>query len=424
MKIIVGDIKILTISTFFMLKYVAVIYIGSILPIIFHFDYYNLSERTDLLLKTWGYTTACLFLVPIGMLMVNIITKYKVNEPTATLLSKGIDITPLDSPTITFIILVPLFAISIFVLILYRQQLGFLPIEGVFSGMSAQRLAYLRELSINQFSGKYYRYAIFMVSLPALMLLIIFFLKGNNWKYRLFFYCLLAFNIFVSVISLKKSPLIDLLVLLFVARVFLRNGFFKKDILITAILISSSAIIMYLFFMGDIGREFSDTASGMGRRVFIGQISPFFFYLLYQEKIGYMGMAAFLSNPGGILPFEPIPYTFIIPRSAGLECTMPTVFFGHWFICFGPLMALFSMLIMGLILQSVDIFFISKLGKRKSALLSALFILVIQYMGGFVLTSYSGILIDPKWIMPVFFVILIYISSFILKKSQNTTSQI
>jgi len=422
-KIAAGTVKIPLISTFFMLNYLVIIYIGSVLLNVFHFNYPGLDKRPDLLLYTWLYATAGLFLIPLGMIVVNIATGYKAQEKTRILLAKEINITSLDKSNFTFIVLILLFFISFVVLMIYRRELGILPIEGVFKGFSYGKLAYLRELSINQFTGHYYRYRIFMVNLPLLLLLIAFFMKKVAIKYKLLFYFLLLFNIFVNIMSLMKAPVVFLLIILLIAYIYLKRSIRKKQLISMSILIGTLLTSMSMFFMGNIGRSFRVIFSGIIRRICIGQIMPFFHYQLYWEKFGSLGISSFLPNPGGILPFESIPYTvkikeFAFPEafSSGVGGSMPTVFFGQWLISFGPLMALFSMVLLGIIIQSMDIFFVTKLANKKGVFLLALFINIIYFMSGFVGTGYGGILIHNGWIMPLFVILSIYAIRAILKE--------
>lgn len=180
--------------------------------------------------------------------------------------------------------------------------------------------------------------------------------------------------------------------------------------------------LMYVFFMGMGEKDFLEIICAPLHRIFIGQISPFYYYQLFQEHYGYIYGTSF-PNPAGIFPFEWRRITVEIMEFAnpelvklGIVGTMPTVFFADWFINFGPLMALFSMILLGFILQIADIIFITKLSKCKNLLWSVLFVFMINYFGGFSGSSFVGIVIDLNWIFPTFIMFLIIIYKQTIKK--------
>ena len=424
LKIVSGVITIPFISTFFMFKYLIFAYTGSVLLNIFYFQYeinIGLYERPDLLLNIWYYTTAGLYLIPLGMFIANWATGYNSYKTTKKLLSKNIEFSKLDTSNIMFFLLVSLVVVSFSVLLLYLSKIGTIPIMGIFDGLQASDLALLRSEAGNNFSGKYYRYVLFMKTLPLLLLFILFFMKNISYKWKVFFYLLLSYNIFVNVMDVAKAPLIKLFLILMLAYFYSQNKISRKVIAITGIMLSSVMILMYIFIMGMNDVSFFDLASAPLHRIFLGQITDSFFYLLYQENYGYIYGHSF-PNPAHIFPFDYIQITTVIksfsnPELAklGIVGSSPTVFFADWFINFGPFMALFSMILLGFILQMTDIFFISKLAKHKSLLLSVLFVFMINYFGKFAGTSYVGIVIDTDWIFPVFVISMLIIMRQIIK---------
>lgn len=413
-----GIIKIPFISTFFMFKYTIFAYIGSVLLNIFYFEYEintGVYDRPDLLFNIWLYTTAGLYLIPLGMLIANWATNYHPYKTTSKLLSKNIIISKDDNSNIMFFLMVILFFLSVGVLSLYISKIDYIPIMGVFDGLSASDLALLRSNSTNNFSGKYYRYAIFIKGLPLLLLLISFFMKNLSFKWKMLFYVLLIYNVFVNIMDLQKAPLIKMFLILMLAYFYSQNKISRKLFITVGIILMGILLVMYMFFMGMKNKSFFEILSAPLHRIFIGQISPFYYWQLFQEQNGYLYGTSF-PNPAHIFPFEHRRITveimnFAHPELAklGIVGSMPTVFFADWFINFGPIMALFSMIILGFILQMSDIFFISKLANRKTLLLSVAFIYMINYFGKFAGTSFTGILIDTDWIFPMFTIFMIII---------------
>jgi oligosaccharide repeat unit polymerase len=428
LKKVSGVIKIPFISTFFMFKYLIFAYSGSVLLNVFYFEYEintGVYNRLDFLLNMWYYTTAGLFLIPLGMFIANWATGYNAYKSTKKLLSKNIQITKRDTSNTMLFIILSLVVLSFSVLMLYVSKVDFLPIFGLFDGFQASDLAFLRSESGNNFDGKYYRYVMFMKTLPLLLLFILFFMKNISMKWKIFFYLLLSYNIFVNVMDLSKAPLIKLFLILMLAYFYSQNKISKKVFITTGIVLTSMIMLMYVFIMGMSDRGFFEVLSAPLHRIFIGQISPFYWWQLFQEQYGYLYGTSF-PNPAHIFPFEHRRITvevmnFAHPELAtlGVVGSMPTVFFADWFMNFGPLMALFSMVLLGFILQISDIIFITKLARYKSLLVSVLFIFMINYFGKFAGTSFTGIIIDTSWIFPVFVIFMIMI----LRQAINSSNR-
>lgn len=414
-----GIIKIPFISTFFWFKYIIFAYIGSVYLNIFPPQYelnMGVYNRPDLVLNVWYYTTAGLFLIPLGMFIANWATKYKPKYFTKRLLETPINISKKDTSNVLYLIIILLISLSVYVVFLYAHKIGgTLPITGLFNGLNIADLAQLRSDATNNFDGKYYRYAIFMKTLPLLLLLITFFLKNTSLKWKLLFYTLFFYNIFVSLMDLQKAPLVKIILLLMLAYFFYKNRVSVKIFIVTGLSVVIILTTMYVFIMGHQLNDLFDIFSTIFHRIFVGQIIATYWIQLFQESYGYIYGTSF-PNPANIFPFEYRQITvelqnFVHPELArlGIVGSAPTVFFADWFINFGPLMALFSMLLFGFILQIVDIYFISNLVKNKSIFISVLFIFMINYFGQFAGSSFVGILIDTTWIIPVFVIIFILV---------------
>ena len=411
-----GVIRIPFISTFFMVKYFVFAYAGSVLLNVFYFTYElntGVYSRLDILLNIWYYTTTGLFLIPLGMFVANWATGYKPMVTTSQVLSKDIEISSDDKSNFMFFLLFFLFSISFFVLLIYISKVGELPIFAVLDGLDASDLALLRSDSNANFDGKVYRYVMFTKTLPLLLLFVVFFMKNVAFKWKFFFYILLVFNMFTSVMDLQKAPILKIFLLLMLAYFYSKNKISRKVFVTTGLVLSGLIMMMYMFFMGMSDRSFFDILGAPLHRIFIGQIEPFYYYQLFQEEYGYIWGTSF-PNPAEIFPFENRRITVEIKNftephlvKLGIVGSSPTVFFVDWFINFGVYMALFSMILFGFMIQMIDIYFLSKLAKYKSLLLSVLFIFLINFFGDFSGTSYIGILFETKWAFPVFIIVFI-----------------
>jgi hypothetical protein len=432
LKKVSGIIKIPFVSTFFWLKYITFAYIGSvyinILPPIYEFNM-GVYDRPDLVLNVWYYTTAGLFLIPLGMGIANWATKYNPYISTSKLLSKNVYITSLDKSNIMYSIIIIFLILSIFVVYLYYLKLGTLPVFGILDGLQKCDLAQLRSNATNNFDGKYYRYELFMKTLPLLLIIIVFFLKNEQKKWTILFYILLGYNFFVNIMDLQKAPAIKVILLLMLANFYSKNKINIKVFIIIGISLVGLLLLMYVFIMGMRDSSFYDIISSIAHRIFVVQIIGTYWIQLFQEVNGYIYGTSF-PNPAHIFPFEYRQIAvelqnFVHPELAklGIVGSAPTVFFADWFINFGPLMALFSMILFGFIIQMVDVYFITNLIKYKSVLLSALFIFMINYFARFAGTSFVGIIIDTNWIIPVFIIIFIRIMRQLVYNSLRRTSE-
>ena len=163
------------------------------------------------------------------------------------------------------------------------------------------------------------------------------------------------------------------------------------------------------------GRSHSifEILSAIFHRVFVGQPSTFYWYQLFVEENGFFYGSSF-PNPGGIFPFEYRQASVEISRFAyggvkvdGVVGSMPSIFFGVWYINFGKPLAIFSMFLLGFILQSIDILFIHKLVKNKSLLFSAFYLFMIIFLSRYVGTSYVGILFEEKLLFIFILIVII-----------------
>ena len=414
-----GVIKIPTIASFFMLKYLIVVYIGAVLLNIFYFEYEDAMgfySRPDLLLNIWIYSTMGLYLIPIGMLIFNIIVGYQPLSQLKMLSSRKIHYSKMDISNSNFWIILFLFIISIYILLIYRSKLGELPILGLFSGSDTTEMMQLRSKGTNAFIGKLYRFNMIMRILPLVLMMITFFLKNVSVRYKQLLYLLIAYNVFVALMDFQKAPIINVIILILLAHFYYKSRIKKKEIYFGCTVAIILIFIMYIFFMGLYGRGALNVIHTFFHRIFIGEISPFYSWQLYQEEFGYLYGTSF-PNPAGMFPFEHTRITVEISKfthpeifELGIVGSSPTVFFADWFINFGPFMTLFSMVLFGIILQLVDISFINHLLKKKSLLISVLFIYLIIYFSKFVGSSYVGIIIDEGLIFPVLIILFIYIT--------------
>lgn len=413
---IIGGFLLPTISSFFMLFYLVYVVIGAVSLNVFYFEYeYNLYlyERKDLLFNIWKYSISGLILIPIGMYMSNCIFKYNSKIRYNSFLNKNISYKYENKLLIITIISM---CISIIILYIYMNKISYIPIFEVFQNLSSDELAKLRSDAGNGFEGKVYRYMLIVKTIPAVFLLISFFNKAVNKQWMYLFIFILIYNIFVNIIDLNKGPVINILLTLLIAHFFLIGKINWKQ-LSSFILVSFLLItIMYVMFMGLSTDGLLSTLLAPFHRVFIGSISPFYWWQLYIEQYGLLeGLS--LPNPRHFFDFEYIQISkvvmnFVHPElnSLGIVGSMPMVFWGDWFMNFGIIYIFISMLLFGFLIQSFDIFLIKLISSKKTVVLLSIYLYSLFHFKSYSVTSYFGIMFDTNIVIPVlFFLMLNYI---------------
>jgi oligosaccharide repeat unit polymerase len=422
MKKLAGSLKLPNTASFFMLFYILIPVIGSMLLNTFYFEYeYNIGfyERKDLLLNIWVYTIAGLLFIPVGMYSANYLLRYHPKENFTQFIQAPLDY---RSEKKLFYITLLFMGISLCALIIYIEKIGNIPLIGVLQGLSPETLAHLRSNAGAAFEGKVYRYMIFIKILPLLLLIISFMLKSKNRRWSLLFTFIFIYNIFVSLMDLQKAPIVNMLVLLLITHFYLKGRIQWKYFIGVTLLLVGLMVTMYSFFMGHSSGSLISKLSLPFHRIFIGSISPVFWWQLYVEQHGYLhGLS--LPNPKHIFDFKHIQITkeimqFVHPelKEAGITGSMPTVFWADWFINFGKYAIFLSMILLGIIIQSVDILFVRLMQKRKNILLLSLFVYILFFFKKYIATSYFGIIFDTGIIIPISFIFGLY---YILQKVER-----
>lgn len=420
-KLATGHMRITSVSNFFMYNYIVFCFIGSVVINTVYIPEqatYGLYKRLDLLLNVWYYSSAGMILIPLGMIIGSCIFKYYPSKFNATYFNSPIVINSLDISNRVYLILWSAMILSTLALIYFLTTLESTPIISLLRGdIDVVILDQLRSQAGNDYQGGGERMNYIFRTLPIVILLVTFFLRKQGFKWKVLFSYVLLFNVFVGVMELHKAPLLQLILLLILAVIYEKRQVKFKTVIIGLISVSSLVLLMYMFFTNFGDRDTFALLTAPLMRIFITQITPFYFWQQYQEAYGYFWGTTF-SNPGGFLPFENVVITkeindFTFPELAdlGIVGSMPTVFYADWFINFGLIGALFSMIFFGLILQGVEVFFIKKLLKTKKIIFVSAFLFVIYYFSQFAGTTFTNLIFDVYLIVPMFFVLSLYIAS-------------
>lgn len=412
-----GKPKILTISLCFCVYYIVYAYFGAVILNVVQPEYeaaLGMYRRPDLFFKVWFFCTLGFFMLVFGMVLAHSVfdRHFLFKKLQAKMLTQSF----LTNQENSYVRLTIIFfiAIAVLLLLIYRQKLGGrLPIEYIFSGKSTAALDLLRSDATNNFQGKLYRYYVFIEDIPLILCILLSFLFRENRRYKFLFLFLVCYNIFFSLISLQKGPLFNLVILGMIIY-FFKTGKINKKLIFYFILFASIGIVfLYIFFMGQKDKSFFSLLFGALHRLFIVQITPFYWYLKYVEDYGFLYGRSF-PNPAGLLPFTHFNLPVEIMNYAkgdlgGVVGSMPTVFLGELYINFGFICMLLGACVFGFVLGSLDIFFISRLCRNKNIFISTIYIFLIKYFSKF--AGGGGIwsiLIDEHFLVSIFIILFLY----------------
>ena len=415
LKALVGSFKLPTITTLYMLSYLVFVYIGAVALNFFYFEYEfntHLYERRDLLLNIWYAATAGLFLIVFGAFFAKKVLLPQRACDFNKFFEKDIAINFRQERL--YLLIWIIFLIALVAFYLYYRNIGHIPIFSLFQDLTPEQLAKLRSDSGNNFDGHLYRFVTFYKDIPLFLLMVLFFLKNFSKKWKILFILLFLYNAFIAVMDLQKAPLVNIFLLLILVYFYLEKQINWKKLFSVIVISFLALLIMYTAFMGVAKHGFIETLQAPLHRAFIGSISPLFWWQLYIEQHGFL-YGASLPNPHNILNFEHINISEAVMdfahtelRDKGIVGSMPVVFFAEWFANYGWGVALLSMFGFGVLLYTLDTLFVSRMLKKKRAILLAMYLYIMFYFMHYSVSSVSGILFDTHLIVPIILGYLLY----------------
>lgn len=249
---------------------------------------------------------------------------------------------------------------------------------------------------------------LFYIDLLQFICFIIFanILVTRNRRHYRYFVPLLLIELFVALSTTQKSPVVFLAAGLLLVYVLTRqNGrITAKNLMIAAGTIATTVLCSYFII-------FKNTApvllvlQAMVSRIFVGSLSPGYFYLKFFPDVHPFLWGRSLSNPFGFLPFHQYPltssiYDFIYPshRPSGIFGTAPTAYWGEAYANFGPVGPLAVGVLLGVLVYLVA-FGCNRLPDSpvKTALI-AWMALHLQYLS---ITSFSNYVLDQHMVFIV-----------------------
>ena len=300
------------------------------------------------------------------------------------------------------------------VTLLYYSKLDIIPVNFMFNNLMGDinviDLAKLRESSTTTFKiGKLHRYKFFMAQMIPFLVIISLMksklTKKNLWRFL--FFSLTIFAMYRSISDLQKKPLLDFIILLFITNWIFRGKINWKQVGILIGVSISILCMMYIYIMGFTDRPFLILLEGISTRLFLGQTAALYYYFsLFPSSHDFLYGASF-PNPAGIFQFEHFPITkwiFVngLNRNWEIIGTAPSAFIGEIYANFGYPFMMLSILLLSMLLQFIQIKFITK---PRTLLFTAFYVYFVFLSGQFALT---GIFIVVHLYLLIFLITAIF----------------
>ena len=350
-----------SIPSLFVIYYVTFAYIGS-MPLYFGWNMESLPAGMvdpSILVKLFLFSGTALLTIIAGF----VFARHVIGIRAGTANRHAIG----AAQTMQSIFIFFLFLLCILILHSYIRQVETVALFKAIDG-DVMGAAVARSQMGSDFKGTYWHYKIFFRQL--LDYCVLFFFADYLIKQRVtpFFLFLASFFVasFSATMAIEKGPFVNLLVMLYLTYVICRGGNYWQPVAKYLLFFLPLIIAVgYIYFMG--APDISTALMFIPARVFMGQLSPAYFYLdLFPDRVGYLFGTSF-PNPGGLLPFQSYPLTTEVARlmspesfAQGITGSAPTVFWAEMYANFGPAGISFSSFWVGVGLFVIS-FILSKL---------------------------------------------------------------
>lgn len=320
-----------------LLIYLALGHVG-LLALYYQWDPYSVSlgiVDRQLISQLAQLSTLALIGLSLGLLYVAIITGQSVQFAAAS------QPAPATATEVRAVALLWLFCLGVFVW--YVSQVTTIAVLSAIAG-DAGAVAQARSDMGNSFVGKYWRYRLFFrVGLDyCAVFFLSHWLAGRSTRRAAMVALVIGSAIITAVAAAEKMPLAFLLTMLYLTYVVHQGGDYWQRMTKYAVTLGVLVVAtLYIVIMG--APDVTTAVEQLVVRVFIGQISPAYYYVdLFPGQIDYL-VGRSLPNPGGLLPFDPFPLTQYVEQyiarrmPTDIVGSAPTVFWGELYANFGPL---------------------------------------------------------------------------------------
>lgn len=395
----------LTVPSVFLGLYFAFAYLG-ILPLYFYWSLQRLNlgvQERSTILKLFMYSSCTLFLVAIGFIVARRILRWKLQKKSPLTIS-------MSQKEVIFANFI--LGVCVLVLLVYLSQLSTIPLIGILLGNSESAL--LRSMATNDFSGKYHWYKLFMRDILSFLTFVFLANACVRPSLKNRFYAILGtiLSAFSSLVSLEKAPLIFLFLGLVITYIQSKGLALRlRNLFVITLAALGLLFPMYISFMAVAHLSPSQVILGILDRLFLGSLSPAYFYLdIFPDIHPYLFGASF-PNPQGIFPWERYDLSFEVMSymspslsSQGIIGSAPTAFWGEAYANFGNLGIPLISLCIGILLYKVQNILD---GLPEHPVKCGLISWLSLHYGKLAITGFSGFLID-------FYLIGVIIVAFLL----------
>jgi hypothetical protein len=308
------------------------------------------------------------------------VTLYPVVAILGMYTAKAINKKNLENLTVNLKNIKYIYTFVFVVTILYVLSLEKIPLSYVLDG-DVIGAAVGRTSATKEYEGPRILYYAFRVIVDYVLIYLLIFIYIKNEKITNYFVVSLIVALNISLVDFQKYPAINILLILSVA-VFIFKSATRASRMSIGVLINYKIILILIFSYlvlgvlwaaaagklnnGDMFEAFESIIAAansmVGDRLLFGQNRPL--YVVYQivpDQYDYF-LGKTFPNPLRIMPFEPIPFTYMVYDVVhssgegidGVRGSAPTVFFSTIYANFGIVVSFISMYAFGFVVQFLN----------------------------------------------------------------------
>lgn len=395
---IAGRLFYPSLPSFFYLYYIVFAFIGSFLfvsKICLPYLEDNFSVNNEVILQQFLLVGGGLIIIGVIMYLTREILGFSPKREVKSYLSKPLE--GIVSSGESFFL--PFFCINLFlgltlvgIILLQAKGYGFsLP---VFSAFSSQ-LEYMkgRIMLVDILENRHWLLAGTMLLKLSTYISFVYAYLKKTWKWKAAFVIFLILSLIIVSIPGTKIRILFFFIEILIIKFFLdyqkyvqlgkniRKLYFRYIVAGLVLVIPLSLVLFGIFVKSP-----SSVVKVISERIFLNQIGGLYHILnLYPKNIDFLYGKGF-ANPGGIFPYEPIFVGeqiagYLVPEAVKAKTFlgMNTIFSGDAYANFGWSGSILSLIMVGTIIQVINVLFI-KYFKKNAITLSVYVILMVEWL--------------------------------------------
>jgi hypothetical protein len=404
-------------------------FIASVLVINNIDNHYMISkiQNEDSRLYGWLAVQYTMIMLPLGMLFVVNLFGYKNNNKLFNHYVNS-DIKPFISIKDSYIKfpLYLLYIVSILSVLYVMITLRTIPLTGILQGLDSVSLSVLRQEASRGFTGNTYIKNIFALGLTPILSYVAFsYYKMTNTRNDLiWFISLFIASFLILTYNIAKGPFVAYLLGYAFLTILINGSIARKTLIMFFVIILTLIIIMYFALATggvSIGHLFNYNTGIVGRIILTQSAGTYLSFDLFPQYIDYIGFNSISSVLNSIVGAENIDRSArllmiqIKPEAvdAGTAGVINSLFIAEAWANFGLLGALIAPFYVGIIIQTLFMFFLKL---PKTPILLALF----TYFScrGSITGGFNDYMYNAGYLIIIVSFIWVYLIGFILKKGK------